>query len=71
MRANDERDIKVPGRLWSVHDVADLLNVTTKTVYRHIRDQTLGAVRVGPRLLRIPHSELVSFLHTNVSKRVG
>ena len=62
MRANDERDTKVPGRLWSVHDVADLMNVTTKTVYRHIRDQTLGAVRVGPRLMRVPQGELVAFL---------
>ena len=71
MCANGEMDVEVIGRLWAVYEAANLLNVTTKTIYRHIQDQTLRAVKVGPRLLRIPHSELLAFLHAKVSKRIG
>jgi excisionase family DNA binding protein len=59
------------GRLWSVSQAADLLSVTTKTIYRHIQDGTVGSVRVGPRLLRIPHAELVAFLQLRSTKTVG
>jgi excisionase family DNA binding protein len=64
-------DITNNGRLWSVSQAADLLNVTTKTVYRHIQDGIVGSVRVGPRLLRIPHGELVAFLQIRSKKKVG
>ena len=49
----------------------DLLSVTTKTLYRHMRDGTVGSVRVGPRLLRIPHTELVAFLQIRSKKKAG
>jgi excisionase family DNA binding protein len=71
MHPTNMRDIELTGRLWSVGDAAEALNVTTKTVYRHIQDHTLGAVRVGPRLLRIPHVELVAFLQKIAKKKVG
>ena len=64
-------DIGSDVRFWSVNQAADLLSVTTKTVYRHIRDGMVGSVRVGPRLLRIPHAELVAFLQLRSKKRVG
>ena len=64
-------DIGGDGRLWSVSQAADLLSVTTKTVYRHIQDGMVGSVRVGPRLLRIPHAELVAFLQLRSKKKVG
>lgn len=58
-------------RLWPVNQAADLLSVTTKTLYRHMRDGTVGSVRVGPRLLRIPHTELVAFLQIRSKKKAG
>ena len=64
-------DIGDGARLWSVRQAAKLLNVTTKTMYRHIHDETVRAVRVGPRLLRIPHAELVPFLQQRTKKKVG
>jgi excisionase family DNA binding protein len=62
-------DIGGNARLWSVSETANLLNVTTKTVYRHIQDGMVGSVRVGPRLLRIPHAELMAFLRVRSKKR--
>jgi excisionase family DNA binding protein len=59
------------GRLWSVAQAANLLSVTTKTIYRHIQDGMVGSVRVGPRLLRIPHTELMAFLQIRSKKKVG
>lgn len=64
-------DICGDSRLWSVSQAADLLSVTTKTVYRHIQDGMVGSVRVGPRLLRIPHAELLAFLKLRSKKKVG
>jgi excisionase family DNA binding protein len=69
----DDRMMDIGGdcRLWSVSQAADLLSVTTKTVYRHIHDGKVGSVRVGPRLLRIPHTELMAFLQIRSKKKVG
>jgi hypothetical protein len=41
------------GPLWSGRQAADLLSVTTKPACRHIQDEMVGSVRVGPRLLHI------------------
>jgi excisionase family DNA binding protein len=60
--AYDERDGKIPGRLWLVWEVARALKVAPNTVYRLIRDQRLRAVRIGPRSLRIPQAELLAFI---------
>lgn len=42
----------------SVQMVAMLLDVHENTVYNWIKDDIILAVRVGPRLLRIPRSEI-------------
>jgi excisionase family DNA binding protein len=42
----------------SVQMVAMLLDVHENTVYNWIKDDIIIAVRVGPRLLRIPRSEI-------------
>ena len=60
--ADDERDVKIHGRLWLVWEVALVLKVAPNTVYRLIRDQRLRAVRIGPRSLRIPQAELLAFI---------
>ncbi len=57
--------VAITERLWSVSEAAKLLGVMTKTIYRHVRDGSLRTLRVGPRLLRIPHQELVIFLKAN------
>ena len=64
-------DIGDGARLWSVRQAAELLSVTTKTVYRHIQNGMVGSVRVGPRLLRIPHAELLAFLQLKSTNKVG
>lgn len=42
----------------SVQSAAILLDVHENTVYAWIRSGVLTAVRTGPRLLRIPRSEI-------------
>ena len=64
-------DVDGNGRLWSVSQAAQLLSVTTKTVYRHIQNGMVGSVRVGPRLLRIPHAELLTFLQLKSTNKLG
>jgi excisionase family DNA binding protein len=71
MSSSDGRKTDRTDQLWSVRDAAAILKVTTKTIYRHIQDHNLRALRVGPRLLRIPHSELVAFLRDIANKKVG
>jgi excisionase family DNA binding protein len=49
-------------RLYSVAEAADELNVSTKTIRRYISQGHLTAIRVGPRLLRIPAASLACLL---------
>lgn len=43
---------------YKVREAADLLGVSPLTVYRWLRDGTLRGVRIGPKLMRIPRSEI-------------
>lgn len=43
---------------YKVREAAYLLGVSPLTVYRWLRDGTLRGVRIGPKLLRIPRSEI-------------
>ncbi len=51
--------------LLTVAEVADLLRVSTMTVYRLIRGGELAAVRVG-RSYRVRQADLESYLHSQV-----
>ena len=51
-------------RLLSIQDVANLLGVVTKTIYRSIKAGKLPVVRVG-RLIRIRPSDLAKFMTDN------
>lgn len=42
----------------SVQDAAVILNVHENTIRNWIREDILVAIRIGPRLLRIPRSEI-------------
>lgn len=43
---------------YKVREAAELLGVSPLTVYRWLRDGTLRGVRIGPKLLRVPRSEI-------------
>lgn len=47
---------------YSPAEVAHILGISDETVRKRIEDQTLYAVHVGPRLLRIPLAALMLFL---------
>ena len=48
-------------RLYTPNQLAELLQVTRRTVYVWIRDQRLAAVRAGTRI-RIRHEAVETFL---------
>jgi excisionase family DNA binding protein len=56
----------VPGemKLYSVEDVAELLDVSKKLVYAWVSDGDLPAKRLGPggRLIRIGQADLKAFI---------
>lgn len=43
---------------YTVAEAAELLNVQRVTVYRWIENGTCKSLRIGPKLLRIPASEI-------------
>jgi len=51
-------------RLYSVAEVAAMWNMSRDTIERHLRAGELVGIRLGPRRLRIPASELDRFLST-------
>ncbi|WP_282775910.1 helix-turn-helix domain-containing protein [Nocardia sp. CC201C] len=54
-------DTRVPtGQLMSLRDAAALAQVNIKTLRRWIDGGHLNAYRMGPRLLRVERSELLS-----------
>lgn len=58
---------EVPDRLLSTAEVADRLGISERTVYRYIRQGRVPAVRVGPRIVKVPESGVtaaISRFHT-------
>ena len=49
-------------QLLYVHNVAEVLKCSKKFVYAQIRDGNLGAIRLGPRAIRVPKSALDEYL---------
>jgi excisionase family DNA binding protein len=47
---------------YTVAQAAELLNVKPVTVYRWIENGTCKSLRIGPKLLRIPESEIERLL---------
>ena len=70
MTSGEFKDQLEGGRLLTVAEAAAFLQVTTKTVYRHIREGRLRSVKVGPRLLRIPAQEFSAFLRNKIEDRL-
>lgn len=52
-----------PTRMLSVNQVADLLNVSTKTVRRMIEDRTLHHHRMG-RIIRVSEEDLRAYINS-------
>ena len=59
--ANQERRTE-PVRLLTVAETAQILQLSTKQIYRLIRQDALPAVRLGPGSLRVDPSDLEEFL---------
>lgn len=53
--------VKAPPRVLSPEAVADLLDVSLRTVYRLLQDGKLPGVRIG-RLWRVPAEDLAAVL---------
>lgn len=49
------------------NEVAELLRVPTKTVWRWCRNKTLPAIKIG-KYWRIPRDELTAFIRTQGKK---
>lgn len=54
--------------MMTIQEVATLLNVTYHTVFKWIQNGELHAVRVGPKVWRVPSVSYVEFLKTCGSK---
>jgi excisionase family DNA binding protein len=53
-------DEKTDDFLYTVNEVLDILRITRPTLYRHIRDKKLKAIKIG-KLTRIRQSDLDTF----------
>lgn len=56
------------GELLRVPEVAAIFRVHRSTVYRLIDEGYLGAVRVGPRTLRVPRDEVERLLRDRAAE---
>ncbi|PJW20312.1 excisionase [Geobacillus thermodenitrificans] len=50
------------GKLYSVEDIAERLNVSSRTIYNWINQGKLKVLRLGGSTLRIAESELNNFV---------
>ncbi len=59
--------------LYSVEEVAEILNVSMKLIYDWARQGVLPAKRLGPggRLIRISQTDLETFINTDFSMGGG
>ena len=63
------REPMTPGRCFTVKEAAERLNVHWSTVYRLVKDGSLGAIHIG-RAVRIPSESLETFMFTPKPKTV-
>ena len=61
--AGARQDRKLGGGLLTVAEVADVLRVSTMTVYRLVKSGEIAAIRVG-KSYRIAESELQKYLES-------
>ncbi len=55
----------VPGPLLTVKEAAQMLGVSTRTVYGWIKDGRIPSIRLGPKLLRVPLERLMDMMREN------
>jgi len=53
--------------IYTIEQVAEILQLSTKTVYRHVRSGRLDSLRIGRRW-RIPDTSVKAFMRPNPSK---
>jgi excisionase family DNA binding protein len=64
LEALDHDIPEYPGRLLTVRDVADLLNVKVSWVYIKVESGELPHVRLGPRYLRFHLAAITAYLRS-------
>lgn len=57
-----ERTDPQSNRTFTVHQVADRLNVSPRTVWAWLAQGRLRGIKLGPRTTRIPEEALAAFL---------
>ena len=62
--------MKQQDRTYTVAQAAELLNVKPVTVYRWIENGTCQGLRIGPKLLRVPSSEIERLLSSPVQPTI-
>lgn len=52
----------------TVKQAAERLNVSTKTIFRRIKDGSISAIRLGEKTIRIEDAELQRYANSNLIK---
>ncbi|MGI5935222.1 MAG: helix-turn-helix transcriptional regulator [Oscillospiraceae bacterium] len=55
----------------TIRQAAEHLQVSTKTIYRRIKDGSLQAIKLGSRTVRIDEQELERYINQFRGKREG
>lgn len=59
-------------KYYTVQELADLLRVKRRSVYRWIREKTIGVTKFGRREIRFSESQVQAFLKVrNVGEKPG
>jgi excisionase family DNA binding protein len=66
--AQDQADQSSNLKFYTVTEVAAVLDVSPALVYGWIKDESLPAIRLGPKLLRIREQDLQAFIERGMSE---
>jgi len=53
-------------KLYTIDEIADILKVTQRTIYKYIKSGSLKAIKIG-KYWRVKHSDLEMFLETGTN----
>jgi len=60
-------DMSTTDRVYSIPEVCDILQLTTRTIYKYIREGKLEATKVG-KYWRVTHKSLQEFLRKGTKR---
>ena len=64
IRRERERELRSYSMALTVPEVAEILRVCTKTVYKLIKEDTIPSVKIG-REIRVPKGRLIEYLQNS------